>query len=181
MTDSPSRSESGQEAGSAMSDWAGALEGRRRPREVAAEDWSRRRLAVIVIVIALLFPFYTHVVQRELVRRELAEAARAADAALREAQQAAAASARQAAALREAQDRRAMIAAVRVVGVIEGNPPVVVVENLPPEGAADVAGAICAQAAASLGRRVDGMKLRVSRDHGNRPGTDAGLVICPGR
>lgn len=179
MTDSPSRSEPGQTVESAMSEWAGALEGRRGPPLVIAEDWSRRRLAGVAIVIALLFPFYAHLVERELVRRELAEAAHAAEAALRDAQQAAAARARQASAAREAMDRRATIAAVRVVGVIDRNPPIVVVENLPPEGAAEVAEAICAQAANGLGRRVDGMVLRVTRAGGNRPGTDAGQVICP--
>lgn len=180
MSDPPSPPEPGRGTEPSMSDWSGALEGRRRPPPVPAQDWSRRRLAVIAIVIALLFPFYAHMVERELVRREMAEAQRAMEEGLRDAQQAAAASAREAAARREAAEWRAKVAAVRVVGVIEGSPPVVVVENLPREGAAEVAGTICAQAAVALGRKIDGVVLRVNKDRGNRPGTDAGQVVCPG-
>ncbi|MGE4073242.1 MAG: hypothetical protein AB7E72_18890 [Lysobacterales bacterium] len=178
MSDSPSHWEPSLDADPSMKDWAGAIQGRTAPLPLRAEDWSRRRLAVIVAVIALLFPFYAHMVERELVRREMAEVQLGVEAGLRDAQQAAAASARQAAAMREAQEWRAKVAAVRVVGVIEGKPPVVVVENLPPEGAAAVAGTICSQAAIGLRRKVDGV-LRVTRDRGDRPGQDAGQVVCP--
>ena len=77
-----------------------------------------------------------------------------------------------------ARDLKARIAAVRVVGVIDGNPPIVVVENLPPEGAAEAAEYICAQAATWLRRNVAGTALRVTRDRGNRPGTEAGRIQC---
>ena len=143
------------------------------------EDWTRRRLALIFILVALLFPFYQYAVQRELVRRELLEVERAAEVAMRDAGQAAAASARQAQSERAARERQARIAAVRVVGVIDGNPPIVVVEKLPPEGAAEADEYICAQAAVWLRRSVSGMPLRVTRDRGDRPGTDAGRVVCP--
>jgi hypothetical protein len=98
---------------------------------------------------------------------------------MQEAGEAAAAHVRQANAVRAERERQARIAAVRVVGVIDGNPPVVVVANLPPEGAAEVAERICAQAAAWLRRGVGGKSLRVNRDRGDRPGTDAGRVLCP--
>jgi type II secretory pathway pseudopilin PulG len=134
---------------------------------------------MIGIVIALGFPFYQHAVQRELARRELQELERAAETAMREAGQAAAASARQAQTERSARDLRTRIAAVRVVGVIDGNPPSVVVENLPPEGAAEAAESICAQAARWLRRSVGGIPLRVTRDRGYQPATEAGRVLCP--
>jgi hypothetical protein len=98
---------------------------------------------------------------------------------MREAGQAAAANARQAQSERAAFELQARLAAVRVVGVIDGNPPTVVVDKLPPEGAAEVAERICAQAAVWLRRSVSGMPLRVMRDRGERPGTDAGRVLCP--
>ena len=170
MNDVPSHPVPREEDDPAMGDWAEALKDRGRPTRVLAEDWTRRRLALIGIVIALLFPFYQHAVQRELVRRELREVERAAEAAMRDAAQAAAASARQAHADRVARDLKARIAAVRVVGAIDGNPPIVVVENLPPEGAAEAAEYICAQAATWLRRNVAGMALRVTRDRGNRAG-----------
>jgi type II secretory pathway pseudopilin PulG len=179
MSNAPPQSESRPEADPAMGDWADALEARRRPLPMRAEDWTRRRLALIGIAIAVLFPFYQHAVQRVLARWELREIERATEVAMQEAGQAAAAQARQANAVRAERDRQARIATVRVVGVIEGNPPVVVVANLPPEGAAEVAERICAQAAAWLRRSVDGMSLRVNRDRGDRPGTAAGRVLCP--
>ena len=178
MNDVPSQPAPREEDDPAMGDWAEALKDRGRPTRVLAEDWTRRRLALIGIVIALLFPFYQYAVQRELVRRELREVERAAEAAMRDAAQAAAASARQAHADRVARDLKARIAAVRVVGVIDGNPPIVVVENLPPEGAAEAAEYICAQAATWLRRNVAGTALRVTRDRGNRPGTEAGRIQC---
>ena len=178
MNDVPSQPAPREEDDPAMGDWAEALKDRGRPTRVLAEDWTRRRLALIGIVIALLFPFYQHAVQRELVRLELREVERAAESAMRDAAQTAAASARQAHANRVARDLNARIAAVRVVGAIEGNPPIVVVENLPPEGAAEAAEYICAQAATWLRRKVAGSALRVTRDRGNRPGTEAGRIQC---
>lgn len=178
MNDVPSQPAPREEGDPAMGDWGEALKARGRPTRVLAEDWTRRRLALIGIGIALLFPFYQYAVQRELLRLELREAERAAEAAMRDAAQAAAASARQAQADRVARDLKARIAAVRVVGVIDGNPPIVVVENLPPEGAAEAAEYICAQAATWLRRNVTGTALRVTRDRGNRPGTEAGRVHC---
>lgn len=162
-----------------MGDWAEALEARESPPPVLAKDWTRRRLALIGIALVLLFPFYQHAVQRELARRELQELERAAEDAMRDAGQAAAASARQASAERAARGLQARIAAVRVVGVIDGNPPIAVVENLPPEGAAEAADYICAQAAIGLRRSVGGISLRVTRDRGDQPGTEAGKVLCP--
>jgi hypothetical protein len=179
MNDAPSMSPPRHEADPAMGAWADALEARGRPPRVIAEDWTRRRLALISIVVALLFPFYQYAVQRELARWELREVERAADAAMREAGQAAAANARQAQSERAARELQARIAAVRVVGVIDGNPPIVVVDQLPPEGAAEAAERICAQAAVWLRRSVKGLSLRVTRDRGDRPGTDAGRVLCP--
>ena len=178
MNDVPSQPAPREEDVPAMGDWAEALKDRGRPTRVLAEDWTRRRLALICIVIALLFPFYQHAVQRELVRLELREVERAAESAMRDAAQAAAERARQAQADRVARDLKARIAAVRVVGVIDGNPPIVVVENLPPEGAAEAAEYICAQAATWLRRNVAGTALRVTRDRGNRPGTEAGRIQC---
>jgi type II secretory pathway pseudopilin PulG len=179
MNNAPSPSAPQQDPDPRMADWAEALEARGRPAQVRTEDWTRRRLALIGIVIALLFPFYQHAVQRELARRELQELERAAEAAMRDAGQAAAASARQAQAQRAARGLQARLAVVRVVGVIDGNPPIAVVENLPPEGAAEAADYICAQAGAWLRRSVGGIPLQVTRDGGDRPGTDAGRILCP--
>lgn len=179
MNEVPPQSAPRPETDPVMGDWADALAARGPPPPIRDPDWTRRRLGVIAIVIVVLFPFYQHLVQRELMRRELREIERAAEAAMRESTQAAAASARQAHAERTERDWRARMASVRVVGVIDGNPPIVVVDKLPPEGAAEADKYICAQAAMWLRRSVSGMPLRVTRDRGDRPATDAGRVLCP--
>ncbi|MDP1653567.1 MAG: hypothetical protein Q8L56_12680, partial [Rhodocyclaceae bacterium] len=60
MNDAPSMSAPRQDDDPAMGDWANALEARGRPPRVIVEVWSRRRLALIFIVVALLFPFYQY-------------------------------------------------------------------------------------------------------------------------
>ena len=54
MNDALSQSPSRQGPDPAMSDWAEALEARGRPPRVMVEDWTRRRLALIFILVALL-------------------------------------------------------------------------------------------------------------------------------
>lgn len=182
MNDVPQQPPSRQQDDPETDGWAAALSTREPPLRAPgalAEDWSRRRLGWLAIVIAVLFPFYQYAVQRGLALRELRAVERAAAEAMQEAGQAAAANARQAQTQRAARELEARMAAARVVGVIDGNPPVVIVADLPPEGAAEVAERICARAAAWLRRNLGGMPLRVTRHRGDRPGSDAGVVYCP--
>ena len=75
-------------------------------------------------------------------------------------------------------DLQARIAAVRVTGAVDGSPPSVVVDRLPPEGAAEAAAVICRQASSLLRRPLSGETLRVMRDQDQRPISQAGQVHC---
>lgn len=70
MNDVPSQPAPREEDDPAMGDWAEALKERGRPTRVLAEDWTRRRLALIGIVISHLFPFYQHAVHTYGASRE---------------------------------------------------------------------------------------------------------------
>lgn len=149
-------------------------------------DWSRRQLAVLMVVIALLFPFYSYFVQRELMELEMEAAARELETAAAAERQRLAQQQAQAAGQRAANQQRAAaedlqrrIAAVRVKGAMEGRPPTVLAVDIPPEGAAVADAVICRQAAAYLRRPLRGETLKVLRDRGGKPASEAGLVVCP--
>ena len=169
-----------------MDGWVEAVSKVQPRAPVIESDWSRRRLGVLVIVVALLAPFYGYFVWNQLMKAELRAMEREAQqevealsVQMRAAGVAAAERSRQLLDAAAAQDFRRRVAAVRVVGAIEGNPAVVIVDHLPAEGAAEAADAICAQAAQWLRRATRGSTLRVQRDRGNQPAMDAGVVVCP--
>lgn len=169
-----------------LSDWSGALAARRQMPEPVAEDWSRRTLTLVVIAVALIWPVYNHVVEGWIARIELNQALREAERQIAQLQQETAVARgeravqlRNEAAQAAARDLRTRVAAVRVVGAIDGPTPVVIVERLPAEGAAEAAEFICAQASGWLRRNIKGITLMVQRDRGSRPATDAGRVNCP--
>lgn len=170
---------------SQMDGWAQALDAARPVRVEHSADWSRRRLGVVALVIALIWPFYAHWVERLLLRAELQWAqervAAESNALMQQAREASAAAGQQAEQARERAAQLALqarVAAVRVVGAIDGNSPIVILDHLAPEGAAESAGTICAQAERWLRRSLRGATLRVRRSAGSLPASDAGLVIC---
>ncbi|MBK8070369.1 MAG: hypothetical protein IPK27_22985 [Rhodanobacteraceae bacterium] len=160
----------------ALRDWHPA------PRISATEpvaDWSRRRVAMIIVLVALIYPFYATGIERMLLRIELERIATEAREQMAQQQQALAEEARVLAARAAERDLRTRVAAVRVTGAVDGSPPSVVVDRIPPEGAAEAAAFICRQASALLRRPLSGKTLRVMRDLGARPVADAGEVVCP--
>lgn len=183
MNDSPDiATDDRSDPARALQDWRPAT--RVRSPDSPA-DWSRRRLAGIIIVIALIYPFYSAGVERVLQRIELERAAREFERIAAEAQGQAAEqlrrnveAARTHAALADERDLQARIAAVRVTGAVDGSPPSVVVDRLPPEGAAEAAAVICRQASSLLRRPLSGETLRVMRDQDQRPISQAGQVHC---
>lgn len=178
---------SSDSGGDTMAEWSNAVAQQPSVKaDTAVGDWSRRQLAVLAIVLALIWPFYSYYVQRWLVELEARAALSAAEEQLtRYRRDLAASAANNAAQMREARaeaaarDLRLRIAAVRVVGVIDGSPAVVIVDQLLDEGAATAASTLCAQASIWLRRSVKGETLTVRRDRGNQPVTDAGMVNCP--
>ncbi len=184
MTNSPATNDDAErDPAQTLRDWSPAV--RVRPPEPTV-DWSRRRVALFLVLIALLYPFYAAGVERLLLRMELERASREFERVAAEARsEIAAQQARQAEQLQASetlaaeQDLRAQINAVRVTGVLEGSPPSVVVDRIPPAGAAMAAAVICRQASALLRRPLQGETIRVMRDLGARPVSDAGKVICP--
>lgn len=165
-------------------EWA-ALPPSTRPSSAPPSDWSRRRFAAVMITMALVFPFYEYAVGRWLAYREL----KAGMETLRETMTNPApanpsgprfASAEEIAARQQQREalRLQRQAGVRVSGAIDAAMPIAVVDGIPPEGAAEAAERICAQAAARLGRSLRGVTLRVQLDRGPEPATDAGLVVC---
>lgn len=152
-------------------------------------DWSRKRLGAVLVATALAYPFYDYAVTRWLARLEM----QAGMEVLRESLQTSAprtaaeprfATAEEIAArqARESAQNDALrlqrTAGVRVSGAIDAPVPIAIVEGIPPEGAAEAAEHICRLAAIRLGRELRGTTLRVQRDRGPDPATDAGFVVC---
>lgn len=147
----------------------------RRPRAALLRlGWTA--LAVLVLL-ALLWPWYSYRVQAYLLGRDLQAVG---EALQREGERAAAqSSARQ----REAQLRRneaalrRRLAGVSVRGASGSASPVVIVVlgDSNPQEARDV---ICAGAERLLGRSLAGVTLRVQAHRGAQPALDAGSVRC---
>lgn len=147
-----------------------------RPRAVLLRlGWTA--LAVLV-VIALLWPWYSYRVQAYLFGRDLQAVG---EALQREGERAVAqASSRQ----RESQQRaeeaalQRRLSRVRVRGASGSASPVVIVElgGSKPQEARDL---ICAGAERLLGRSLAGVTLRVQAWRGPQPALDAGQVRCP--
>lgn len=165
-------------------EWA-ALPPRMPPPSAPLSDWSRRRFAAVMIAMALMFPFYEYAVGRWLAYHEL----NAGMEMLRETMTSPApanASAPRFATAEEIAARQQQLDALRlqrqagvhVSGAIDAAVPIAIVAGIPSEGAAEAAERICAQAAARLGRSLRGVTLRVQRDRGPEPATDAGVAIC---
>lgn len=156
-----------------------------RPAFQPPPDWTRRQLGALVIVIALLWPFYAHLVERILVRVEMALVQEQLAADLEAAAQQARASGAAAAARQQAERdaaaamaKQARINSARVIGVMDGQVPVLIVERLPPEGAAESGVTLCAQASRWLRRDLRGVTVRVQRDQGSLPASEAGWLHC---
>lgn len=85
--------------------------------------------------------------------------------------------AQQAQARREEQTRQ-QVAGVRVMGVNDGRSGPVVVVNFGRATADQAAARICSQTERSLGRRLDGVTIRLQRYRGSQPALDAGQIRC---
>lgn len=170
-------------------EWAALPPVSTRPPPLPASDWSRRRFAAVMIATALAFPFYEYAVGRWLANRELRTGMEAlretmthpaptteAEPRFASAEEIATRQQQEAARLEALRWQRQ--SSVRVSGAIDGHVPIAIVAGIPPGGAAEAAERICAQTATRLGRSLRGLTLRVQRDRGPEPATDAGVVVC---
>lgn len=141
-------------------------------------------LAVFVVV-ALLYPWYSYHVQAYLLARDLeaglqqlnAELDGVADEMKADTARRQQASAQQAQARRDEQTRQRQ-AGVRVMGVNDGRSGPVVVVNFGQAGVAESAIQICSQAEHFLGRKLDGVPIRLQRYRGSQPALSAGQIRC---
>jgi hypothetical protein len=134
---------------------------------------------LVLVVVALAWPWYAWFVQDYLDRRMMAAAAAQLDAQLGEQSRQLQRAQSQARRSRLAEARARRIAAVQVAGVSDtGVEPVVIVrlaESSPEEARA----AICRQAEHWLRRPTAGTRLRIQRHNGEQPAIDAGILQCP--
>lgn len=134
---------------------------------------------LVLVVLALAWPWYAWFVGDLLDRRRLAlEAAQLEAALAAQAEQARQASelARQG---RLARERERRVAAVRVAGVSDAADSPVVIARLGEASLEEARETLCRQAGEWLRRSASGTRLRIQRHNGSRPATDGGELRCP--
>lgn len=133
---------------------------------------------VVLVLIALAYPWYSYRVTTWLAARDLqaatAEMTRQANAASeRMNQQIQAQRTRQ-----QVADTRRRIAAVRMMGATPSRNGPVVIVRMEQASLAEAEAEICRQAARWLGGPVDGKVLRVQRYRDRAPALDIGGIAC---
>ena len=160
----------------------------RRPNWVGRGDHGDHRFALgvgILLVVALVYPWYSSWVDYYLLTRGLEEATEqlkiesdrqgaAVSAQLERSRQAAQASQAQYA----EQSQQDRVAGVRVMGVSTGGGMPLVLVNLGSSNLHEADAEICRQAAAWLRRDLSGVVLRIQRHQGARPAIDTGQLAC---
>lgn len=134
---------------------------------------------LVLVVLALAWPWYAWFVGDLLDRRRLAlEAAQLEAALAAQAEQARQASelARQG---RLARERERRMAAVRVAGVSDAAGAPVVIARLGEASLEEARETLCRQAGEWLRRPTAGIRLRIQRHNGSLPATDVGELSCP--
>lgn len=141
-------------------------------------------LAVFIAVV-LIYPWYSYRVQSHLLARDLDvpvaqlvdELEAASDEMFAELARREQVAARQIQARRQS-EARPRTAGVRVMGVTDGRNGLVVVVNLGQANIGQAAAQICSQTERSVGRRLDGVTIRLQRYRGSQPALDAGQIRC---
>jgi hypothetical protein len=152
---------------------------RRSPRWSAPAADSRFALGVgVFLLVALIYPWYSYKVQAYLLGRDARNGIQEFAEAMEQETQALA--------IQQAKDVRASseqaterrIAAVRVMGISDGNPPLVVVE-FGQSNMMEADETICRQAARWLRRPVDGSVIRVQRARSSGTSAQIQELACP--
>ena len=161
-----------------MADWVAAVDQHRarQPDQPQPTEWSRRHLGLLVCVVALIFPIYSYLVQREMVRAETAAAQEAMEEELRRLSDELARTTRT---VRPppATSRRPPPPPVRIVGVIDGTQPTAIAQ-LHGRSPSEVAPSLCVQAEQWLKRDLADQHIRIQEDRGDQPAQNAGVVWC---
>ncbi|MDZ3822322.1 MAG: hypothetical protein U0S76_01835 [Pseudoxanthomonas sp.] len=153
-----------------------------RQRGKAADSAADRRFGagvLVLVVLALAWPWYAWFVEDLLDRRRLALEAAQLDAALAEQAEQARQATVQAHRNRLARERERRVASVQVAGVSDAAEAPVVIARLGEASLEEARETLCRQAAEWLGRPISGSRLRVQRHNGDRPASDAGTLDCP--
>lgn len=148
----------------------------------ATEVGADRRFAtgvLVLVVVALGWPWYAWFVEDLLDRRRLAVEAARLEADLAEQAEQARQASEQARRSRLARERERRVAAVRIAGVSDAADAPVVIARLGDASLEEARETLCIQAADWLRRPTSGIRLRIQRHNGNRPATDAGELRCP--
>lgn len=160
-----------------MADWVAALDrGHTLPSgQAEAADWSRRRLGILICVVALIFPVYSYLVQRAFLRAEASAAQEAMNQELRRLSE-------ETMQTRQAPPAPAFTSPrppppVRVVGIIDGPQPTAIAK-LHGRSPSEIAPSLCAQAEQWLQRDLSDQHIRIQEDRGDQPAQNAGVVWC---
>lgn len=161
---------------------------RHRRTQWGEADPARTRFVTglaVLIAVALIYPWYSYWVQSRLLARDLdvpvAQLIDELEAASQE--MSAELARREQTAVRQTQTRRQSEArqrtsGVRVMGVTDGRNGLVVVVNFGQASIGQAAAQICSQTERSVGRRLDGVAVRLQRYRGSQPALDAGQIRC---
>jgi hypothetical protein len=156
----------------------------RAPASAPGGSAGRFWIGVAVFVgVALVYPFYSHEVERRLVARDVSAAlvptvvpapAGAADGlSAAEQRQAAIAANRAAESMAESPDRGVAVLGTTMVGGKR-----TVIADLGGFSLAEARPLVCKQSAALFRESLAGVTLRVQRHRGTAPAVDAGSVVC---
>lgn len=163
-------------------DWGNV---RFRPRSAAAnrssgEEADTRFIAgaVLFVLVALAYPWYSYWVNSHLLARDMRAAAVELDKQTRQFESELSAQMQPRPSVRHSTPTRAATAEVRVMGVSEGTNGVVLLAELGDRSLADAREALCFQASRWIRRSADGRTFRVQRYRGNAPARHAGSIRC---
>jgi hypothetical protein len=134
---------------------------------------------LVLVVLALAWPWYAWFVGDLLDRRRLALDAAGLEAELADVAERTRQASEQARRSRLARERERRVAAVQVAGVSDAPGAPVVIARLGEASLGEARETLCRQAADWLRRPVSGSRLTIQRHNGDRPATDAGILDCP--
>ena len=172
-----------QETSSSEKDWGNLRFTPRRDRyaEGAPEDNANARFVIglaVVVLVALLYPWYSYWVQTHLLARELQQATQAIDSQLRHELRGVGEQVQQAAAQSQQAANRRRARRVRVMGAMTTNGVPVVIVDMGEASLSQSTVGICRQAPGWLGRPVSGLTLQVEAWRRRAPAESIGSVVC---
>jgi hypothetical protein len=134
--------------------------------------------AVLFVVVALAYPWYSYWVHSRLLARDMREVAGEFDKQARQLETAVSTRLQTLPPPHSYAPTRTASAPIRVMGVSEGTSGAVLVAQLGNSSLADARDSLCFQASRWTRRSTDGRTFRVQRYRGNAPATHAGSIRC---